>query len=127
MIATRIISLRNRLSFVLGVALLGSLAVLTPRGLAQPVPSQPAFEVAEIKLSRPGSPMSGDFHQAGHLHLTGIPLRYLIAAAWQMKEYAIVGGPAWLNSDRFDVAANSRPGECPRRRQGRPKVSGSDR
>jgi uncharacterized protein (TIGR03435 family) len=47
--------------------------------------------------------MSGDFHQAGHLHLTGITLRYLMAAAWQAKEYAIVGGPAWLDSDRMTL------------------------
>jgi uncharacterized protein (TIGR03435 family) len=39
-----------------------------------------------------------------------IPLRFLMAAAWQVKEYAIVGGPAWLDSDRFDVAANAPPG-----------------
>jgi uncharacterized protein (TIGR03435 family) len=54
--------------------------------------------------------MSGDFQQAGHLHLTGIPLRYLMAAAWQVRQYAIVGGPSWLDSDRFDVAANAPPG-----------------
>jgi uncharacterized protein (TIGR03435 family) len=110
MIATRIVGLRNRLSIVLSIALLSSSAVWTARGLAQSAPVQPAFEVAEIKLNRSGDPMSGDFHQAGHLHLAGIPLRYLMAAAWQVKEYAIVGGPAWLDSDRFDVAANAPPG-----------------
>lgn len=110
MITTRIIHLSNRLSIVPIIALSSSLAVWTARGLAQSAPAQPTFEVAEIKLNRSGNPMSGDFHQAGHLHLTGIPLRFLMAAAWQVKEYAIVGGPKWLDSDRFDVAANSPPG-----------------
>jgi hypothetical protein len=94
MLATRISSLRNRLSIVLSLALSSPLAVGTARGFAQSAAVQPAFEVAEIKLNRSGNPMSGDFHQAGHLHLTGIPLTYLMAAAWQVKEYAIEGGPA---------------------------------
>ncbi len=105
------VSSRRDLSVVLGIVLSSSSLVLwTARGLAQSPTALPAFDVAEIKLNRLGSPMSGDLHQAGHLHLTGISLRLLMAAAWQVKDYAIVGAPAWIDSDHFDVAANAPPG-----------------
>lgn len=33
-----------------------------------------------------------------------------MSAAWQVREDAIEGGPAWLDSDHFDVIANAPPG-----------------
>ena len=86
----------------------------TPRDAAttQTDTKSPAFEVAEIKRNRSGVPMSGsaDINLAGHVHLTAVPLRLLISAAWQVKEYAIVGAPAWVASERYDLAANTPPG-----------------
>jgi uncharacterized protein (TIGR03435 family) len=114
MLATRIIGLLNGLPIVLSVALSGSWAVWTARGLAQSSTGLPEFDVAEIKLDRSANPMSADYGQAGHLHLTGFPHRPLMAAAWQVKPYAIEGGPAWLDSDRFDVAANAPQGTSPK-------------
>jgi uncharacterized protein (TIGR03435 family) len=58
--------------------------------------------------------MSGDLLRSGHLRLTGFPLKLLIAAAWQVKEYAIIGGPAWLESDHRDEVANAPQQSSPR-------------
>ena len=33
-----------------------------------------------------------------------------MASAWQVKDYAIVGGPGWVDSDRFDIVAKSPSG-----------------
>jgi uncharacterized protein (TIGR03435 family) len=107
------IAIRSRLSIILSITLWSSpSAVFIERGLAQSATGQPTFDVAEIKRDHSGMPMSGsgDIHLAGHLRLTGMPLRLLMAAAWQVKEYAIVGGPAWVTSDRYEVVANTPPG-----------------
>jgi uncharacterized protein (TIGR03435 family) len=32
-----------------------------------------------------------------------------MSAAWQVREEAVVRGPAWLDSERFDVVANRPP------------------
>lgn len=70
---------------------------------------QPSFEAAEIRVSRSGGPISGDLHAAGQLWLRSLSLKQLIAGAWHVKEYAVVGGPAWIDSDRFDVIAKAPP------------------
>jgi len=70
----------------------------------------PSFEAAEIKASKSGGPISGDFHAAGQLWLRNLTLKQLIAGAWHVKEYAVEGGPAWIDSDRFDVIAKAPPG-----------------
>jgi len=70
---------------------------------------QPSFEAAEIKVSKSGGPISGDLHAAGQLWLRNLTLKQLIAGAWHVKEYAVVGGPPWIDSDRFDVIAKAPP------------------
>lgn len=36
---------------------------------------------------------------------TDVTLKQLIEAAYDFKPYLVVGGPAWLDSDRFDISA----------------------
>jgi uncharacterized protein (TIGR03435 family) len=54
--------------------------------------------------------MSVDYGKAGHLHMIRVPLKMLIESGWDVKPYAIEGGPAWIETDRFDVVANTPPG-----------------
>jgi len=70
---------------------------------------QPSFEAAEIRVSKSGGPISADLHAAGQLCLRSLTLKQFIAGAWRVKEYAVVGGPAWIDSDRFDVIAKAPP------------------
>src|SRR5262249_7838549 len=41
----------------------------------------------------------------GRLTITGANLRLLIRFAYNVDEAQISGGPAWMDSDRFDIAA----------------------
>jgi uncharacterized protein (TIGR03435 family) len=72
----------------------------------------PAFEAAEIRANHSGAPSGGDLRMGGQLRLTALSLRLLIASAWQVKAYAVAGGPAWLDSERFDVIAKA-PAKTP--------------
>ncbi len=74
--------------------------------------AQPAFEVAEVKHSAFKVAQPAQITPSGHVRLTGLSLRLLMSAAWEVEEYALVGGPAWLNSDLFDVVANA-PAKTP--------------
>src|SRR5215510_7283615 len=66
----------------------------------------PAFEVATIKLNT-----SGDLQQAirqqpgGRVTVTNVPARQLIVLAYELQEFQLVGGPSWIESDRFDMVA----------------------
>jgi uncharacterized protein (TIGR03435 family) len=73
---------------------------------AQTPPSAPlAFEVASIKPSAPDVAGMYMRPQPGGLRLEGATLKNLIEYAYGVRGFAISGGPAWVNSDRFDVDA----------------------
>jgi uncharacterized protein (TIGR03435 family) len=67
---------------------------------------KPAFEVATVKASRPGS-TNEDWDSGGdRVTIRGYSLRKLIRAAFNLKSDAqIVGGPDWLGNRYFDVSA----------------------
>ncbi len=69
---------------------------------------RPEFEVASVKpnlsgrtnfLMRP--PVEGRFTA------TNVSLKQLIALGYELREPEVFGGPAWIGSDRYDVAAKS--------------------
>ena len=63
---------------------------------------RPSFEVASIKPSKTntGVTVGVGSGQGGGRNVT---LKMLIAAAYRVQEFEIVGGPRWISSDRFDV------------------------
>jgi bla regulator protein BlaR1 len=91
-----------------GLMLAGSLA---PRWIAfaQEQPG-PAFEVASVKPAEP-SDKPGFLQSApGRLNLSGVTVRMLIQQAWAISGYRIYGGPSWLDSTRYNIAAKAADG-----------------
>jgi uncharacterized protein (TIGR03435 family) len=72
---------------------------------------EPAFDVTSIKANRSGAlPVGGpgDRFSHGQLHTTNIPLRLLIREAFQLpQDDELVGGPSWLDTDRWDITART--------------------
>jgi uncharacterized protein (TIGR03435 family) len=67
------------------------------------------FEVAEVKVNKSGpGPISAQLVN-GQVRLINAPMRLMLAAAYSVNPDAITGGPGWLESDRFDVAAKTNP------------------
>ena len=79
-------------------------------------PPGPAFEVASVKpnTSRDGE-RGLDLSPGGRFTATYATLRDLITLAYQLPtghlrhDSQIVGGPGWINSDRFDIVAKADP------------------
>ncbi|MGA3328393.1 MAG: TIGR03435 family protein [Terriglobia bacterium] len=84
---------------------------------AQTAPSNLSFEVATVKPSPPldmaklreqvqagKMPRLGPHVSASQAEYIYMPLKDLIANAYQMKTYQI-NGPAWLATERFDIVA----------------------
>lgn len=86
------------------------LGQLETRSAAQELPAvsgnRPAFEVASIKPSRPGR-WGQDLDETGdRLTVQGFTLRRLIREAYNLKsDSQIIGGPDWINDQRFDIVA----------------------
>jgi uncharacterized protein (TIGR03435 family) len=87
------------------VALLGIAAI---SALAQ----SPAFEVASVKVSPPRAGTAGftgiDSDPA-MVRYSNITLKNLIAIAYGFDSRLILAGPAWLDSEHYDVAAKLPP------------------
>lgn len=66
------------------------------------------FEVASIKPNNSGSDNSArNLGANGRLVFENFPLRQLIIAAYDIQAFQLLGGPAWINNERFDVEARA--------------------
>jgi hypothetical protein len=70
----------------------------------QPAEPPPAFEVTTVKPSNPSDRGIMNHFDAERVSYTDTPLKVLIQAAYNVRDYQISGGPAWLSSDKWDVA-----------------------
>src|ERR1700683_4038023 len=70
-----------------------------------------AFDVATIKPTPPNWTGGRYIRMEGAEFVArNHELRRLIASAWNLTPRAILGGPAWIDSDRFDILAKP-PGD----------------
>ena len=72
-----------------------------------PDPNVPLyFEVASIKLNTSGAQGASVRRQpGGRVTVTNMPLRQLIAFAYQTTPTTLIGGPGWLATERYDIVA----------------------
>jgi uncharacterized protein (TIGR03435 family) len=89
--------------------------VSVPRAGAQPTAVPAAvreFEVASIRPSRPGAVGSLTqlrSPQGGTTAARNVPVRDLILLAYHIQAFQLSGGPAWLNTERYDLDAKYQP------------------
>ena len=82
------------------------------------VEPQPSFEVASIKPSRPDSHNLDWDDSPGRVSISGYELRRLIRAAYGLKSNAqVLGGPKWIDSERFDIVAKADDDETAKMQQ----------
>jgi bla regulator protein blaR1 len=110
----------SRVRIAVSLAILLTLATagaVAPRWIAfaqQPVATQPPkYEVSSIKPNAGGDfPYTFHTEPNGSFTATAVTLKRLMMTGYQHQGYRIVGGPAWVNSQRWDVQAKysvSRP------------------
>ncbi len=72
-----------------------------------PDPNVPLFfEVASVKPNTSGE-RNGMLRRnpGGRMNAANMPLRQIIVFAYQPPPFTLVGGPAWINDERYDIAA----------------------
>src|SRR5215831_12552465 len=75
----------------------------------------PHFEVASIKPCKPGTPENPMLHMGavqfvspgGRFTATATSLKYLIEWAYGIQANQRSGGPAWIDTDMYDIAATA--------------------
>jgi len=68
---------------------------------------RPAFEVASIKRNTSANQGAGVHGNGGSLSITNSPLRNVIRNAWNLQGFQIVGGPGWIDTERWDIVAKA--------------------
>ena len=70
-------------------------------------PAPAAFDVSSVKPNKDGGPSSVRVTPGGMLTVTNNNLRNIIRNAWNITNDQIVGGPDWIDSERFDITAKA--------------------
>src|SRR5579864_5252123 len=84
-----------------------SLAVCVSVALyGQSNPTQ-QFEVASVRPSSADQSNSGGKTGHGSVRMTNVTLKRCIMGAYGVGPNQIVGGPAWLDSDRYEIVAKA--------------------
>jgi uncharacterized protein (TIGR03435 family) len=72
--------------------------------------ARPEFEVADVKPNTSGQPLgAGSILPSGQFRAINIPLKELIKFAYKVRNEAIVGAPAWADSERYDINGKTAP------------------
>jgi len=73
----------------------------------------PSFEVASIKRNTSGDPRSGTRTlPGGRVAIINLQLRQVIRDAYGSKDLDVLGGPDWLDRDRWDINASGGTGNA---------------
>jgi uncharacterized protein (TIGR03435 family) len=89
-----------------------SLLVLALSAAALVAQNPPTFEVATIKPSKSSGGVGIGVSPGGLFDTTNTSLSILIKFAYDLHSRQIVGGPSWLETDRYDVTGKpDKPGK----------------
>jgi uncharacterized protein (TIGR03435 family) len=103
--------------------LMAALAAI-PAASQMPVPKL-SFEVASIKPSTPGDRTKFATMQGGHqFAVRNYRVKDLVAFAYNLPRRLVSGGPAWADTDSYNILAATR-GEAPPDRDGQMAMCGS--
>ena len=91
----------------------------TPAARPGPMPASwvPAFEVATIKPSKPETPGQAITVRGRTFATINVPVSMMLTFAYGLHPNQLVGGPAWLTTDRFDISAQPEGTGMPNDRQ----------
>src|SRR5687767_2560849 len=97
------------------VAIIGVVSAVNPHGAQAPSPKPLAFEVASVKRSPPDAEKSLNGFTStmsvatpgGRWRAQNVRLSLLIQFIYGILPEQLVGGPAWLNVDRFTIEAKA--------------------
>jgi uncharacterized protein (TIGR03435 family) len=86
-------------------------SILSARALSAQSPQSLAFGVASIKLNASGDARSGTHTlPGGRVTITNQRLRDVVRTAFGSNDLDVIGGPAWMDGDRWDIVAAASSG-----------------
>jgi uncharacterized protein (TIGR03435 family) len=94
----------NRLKNVFKVLAIALISL--PLSHAQTQAHKPTFQAASVKVNAHTGFAPTTLQMEGNrFSATGMPLRPLIMQVYNLRDFQIIGGPSWTNTDQWDFAA----------------------
>src|SRR5687767_12980295 len=82
--------------------------VASAQQVDRPQHDGPTFEVASVRPNTSGVGGAGiNIQPGGRVTALNVPLLWLIESAYDLGHHQLEGGPAWMDTDRFDVIAKA--------------------
>jgi uncharacterized protein (TIGR03435 family) len=75
------------------------------------VAQTPTFEVSTVKRNRSAEARGDSVFQSDRYMARNVRVRDLIAEAYRVRGFQVVGGPDWVGADRFDIMAKAASAE----------------
>jgi len=93
----------------------GLVTLLSGLAFGQSTDKPPAFDAADVHVSAksPNANQSGGFLRGGRYEIRKGTMVDLVRLAYGMDADKVLGGPAWLETDRFDIIAKAPPSTPP--------------
>jgi len=63
--------------------------------------------VADVQISKPGGKPNVDYLPGGKVILQYVTMKDMVMGAWKLPSDYVTGGPAWLNSEHYDIVAKA--------------------
>ena len=79
--------------------------------------ADPSFEVATIKPSKPDEPGKAFLVRGAEFSTINTTLADLVSFAYEVHAKEVVGGPAWMDSQKFDISAKPDTPGSPNRKE----------
>src|SRR5689334_3670323 len=103
-------TLRKR--FLLMFLIIGGIAI--PILSQQPNSPKPSFEVATVKPSASNdNRISIMGEPGGRFRVTNATLKMVMGVAYRVRDFQILGGPAWTGTDRWNIEGKAEEGSIP--------------
>ncbi len=67
----------------------------------------PGFDAAEVRVSKVTMADAYDDMEAGRVEFRGTTMLDILAAAYNVTREQVLGGPSWLDTNRFDITARA--------------------
>jgi len=68
-----------------------------------------SFDVASVRPSQPGANGTNVLCESGRFTVYRSTVKSLIQLAWRVRDVQVIGGPGWIESDEFYIAAKGDP------------------
>jgi uncharacterized protein (TIGR03435 family) len=89
------------------------LCMLAASVFAQTPGVRPSFEVASVKPNNSNSGNSTTNSNLGRLTARNVTVKSLLMQAYRVQAFQVIGGPGWVETERFDIDAKAEEGAVP--------------